>query len=342
MKVFVVGATGYLGIRLCLKLADLGYTVHALCRNKAKAKPLTHENIVLFEGDLSDTTSLEKAMQGCEQVYHLAAYASVWDKNPQVFYDINAKGTENVLSIAKKTGVSKIVVTSTAGVVGHSQNKELVAEDSNQNVRLETEYEKSKLEGEKIAFNYALEGLHVVIVNPSRIYGPGLMSDSNAATKLIKLYNEGKWRFIPGSGESMGNYVFVDDVVEGHLLAMEKGRSGQRYIIGGENASFNQYFALLRKMTGKKQRLFKIPLGFMLFFAGIQLFLADNFSRKPLIIPAFVRKYNHHWNLSSGKAEKELGYRITNLETGFQKTLDWLDNEKKQKISFQKRTQIDL
>lgn len=328
MKVCIIGATGYVGEALALHLAQKGIQINALCRTPAKAKSLQHPNIQLISGDLSDPESLKKAMEGCQQVYHLAAFATVWHKTPSIFYDINVQGTKNVLEAAKYHKVEKIVVTSTAGVMGASPHKDsVVAENTNKEVKLSTEYEKTKLQSEQVCLSYAQEGMHVVIVNPSRIYGPGQMSESNAATKLIVQYYKGKWRFLPGDGKSMGNYVFIDDVIQGHLLAMEKGKSGERYILGGENVSFIQFFDQLKPLVPQPKKLYKVPLALMLGFAKFQLFLADNFSIKPLITPPFVRKYTFHWNLTSQKAIDELGYQITPLREGFAKTIEWLKTQ---------------
>ena len=191
-----------------------------------------------------------------------------------------------------------------------------------------TDYEKTKRESETLAFSYLEKGLDVVVVNPSRVYGPGLLKESNSVTRLIKLYREGKWRLIPGDGHSRGNYVYLGDVVDGHLLAMERGKPGERYILGGDNVSYNELFDLIKKITGKDYRLYHIPLGPMLLFARIQVFLAEWFGRKPLIVPALVKKYTRDWNLSSEKAQRDLGYTITPIGEGLKKTIDWIDRKR--------------
>jgi len=164
-----------------------------------------------------------------------------------------------------------------------------------------------------------------VIVNPTRVYGPGPLNVSNSVTKLIKQYTEGKWKFIPGDGMSTGNYVFVDDVINGHILAMERGLAGERYLLGGEDATYHELFDTIASIGGKRHKLYKMPLGVLLTFGKIQLFLAETFGRQPLITPGWVRKYLYKWSVSSAKAEKELGYRITPLNEGVRKTVDWLN-----------------
>ncbi len=170
------------------------------------------------------------------------------------------------------------------------------------------------------------KGLHAVIVSPPRVYGPGLLSESNGMTRIIHRYEQGKWRLIPGDGSKISNYVFVDDVVHGHWLAMEKGKSGEKYILGGQNASYNEFFSMLKHISQKNYRLYKIPIWAMLLFAHMQLLLAKIFHKNPLITPIWVKKYLHNWELTSEKAQKELGYVITPLEVGLKKTLLWIRN----------------
>jgi farnesol dehydrogenase len=155
------------------------------------------------------------------------------------------------------------------------------------------------------------------------------MSVSNIATKLIDWYSRGKWRFLPGRGHQVGNYVFVDDVVRGHLLAMDKGQPGQRYILGGENHSYRDYFGTVAEITDQRYRLYGVPLWVMMIFAKVQVALSV-FGRTPAITPGFVRKYNYHWSVDTGKAVRELGYEITPLKRGVEITLEWLKNRSKE------------
>ncbi len=164
----------------------------------------------------------------------------------------------------------------------------------------------------------------MVIVNPTRVFGPGFLSESNGVTKMIKQYVEGKWRLIPGNGNRSGNYVFVEDVVTGHLLAMERGKSGERYVLGGENISYNQLFQYTRQASGVHKRLFKIPLWIMLAAAGIMKIFSTLTGKPPLIVPDLVRKFNHNWIVSSDKAMQELGYAPMRASEGIEKTVHWL------------------
>ena len=325
-RIFITGATGFIGRKLAHKLAGEGHEVVALIRSKAKAAALQHDKISLVEGDLFSLEALEKGMAGCREVYHLAAFASVWAQG-DAFRRVNIDGTFNILDAAKKTGVEKVVVTSTAGVMGPAVEDRPVNEDTPRRVGFFTEYESTKYESELKIKECVANGQHVVMVNPTRVYGPGPLNVSNSVTKLVKQYIAGKWKFIPGDGLSTGNYVFVDDVIRGHILAMDKGRPGERYLLGGEDATYFELFGTIAELSGKQYKLYKMPLGVMLAFAKLQLFLAEKFGRQPMITPGWVRKYLYKWSVSSAKAEKELGYQITSLHSGIQQTLDWLKKE---------------
>ncbi|MCE7992194.1 MAG: SDR family oxidoreductase [Roseivirga sp.] len=324
-RIFITGATGFIGRKLAHKLADEGHEIVALIRSKSKAAALTHERISFVEGDLFSIEALEAGMENCHEVYHLAAFASVWAKG-DTFKEVNIDGTLNILDAAKKQGVDKIVVTSTAGVIGPAVDGP-VNEETPRQVDFFTDYESTKYESELKIKERVTEGQHVVIVNPTRVYGPGPLNVSNSVTKLVKQYIAGKWKFIPGDGMSTGNYVFVDDVINGHVLAMKNGRAGERYLLGGDDATYWELFDLIAEIGGQKYKLYKMPLGVLLAFGKFQLFLAENFGRQPMITPGWVRKYLYKWSVSSDKAKQELGYEITSLEAGIQKTVDWLRKE---------------
>jgi nucleoside-diphosphate-sugar epimerase len=323
MKVFVSGATGFIGERLCLKLADKGYTVHALYRDIDKTLGIQHPNIKLFKGDITDCESVKTAMQGCEQVYHVAAFTDVWAKRVQIIYDLNVLATECILELALNLGVKKLVFTSTAGVMGPSISG-MVDERTVRSLDYFMEYELTKAIAEAKVRGYVEKGLECVIVSPTRVYGPGVLNKSNSVTIMIKQFYEGKWRIIPGNGKSIGNYVLVDDVVNGHILAMEKGGSGEKYILGGSNVSYLEFFEEIEKLIGQRRWMIKLPLFMMLAVANLMMLFTKIFGIKPLITPALVRKFNYNWNVSSAKAIKELGYSPTSFEEGAKRTLEWI------------------
>jgi nucleoside-diphosphate-sugar epimerase len=326
MKICITGVTGYIGQKLALQLAAAGHTIHALVRDTQKGKLLLdHPNILLFAGDILDFNSLLNAMMGCAQVYHLAALASVWHKNPQSFRVVNVSGLKNVLDACLQLNITDVLFTSTAGVVGNSVDGKPVCECTNFNPKLETLYEQSKVEAEKLLESYISKGIRGVIVNPSRVYGPGLLTESNGFTRLMKMYINGQWKIKPCNGKSIGNYVYIDDTINGLIAAMEKARPGERYLLGGINATYNEFFSLVDELSGVTRKMYNVPLPVMLFLSRVQLMMAKMFGKQPMITPPFVRKYNKHWIVSSQKAEQDLGYTITPLREGVSKTLDWLN-----------------
>ncbi len=325
MKYFITGATGFIGTNLALALAGKGHQVRALVRTPAKATPLKHPNIELIRGELNDHNVLKRAMQGVDGVFHLAAYAKPWARQPTLYNQINLLATKAILDIASEIQVPKIVFTSTAGTLGPS-GESPVKENTPRLHDFFNEYESTKFMAEKYIKDYVLEGMDVSIVHPSRVYGPGSLSKSNSVTIMIKNYLKGTWRIIPGNGEKRGNYVYIDDVVEGHIGAMEKGQPGAQYILGGENASYSEFFHAVRQISGKNHRLVKIPVPLLVAFASVQMFLSRLVNRPPLLPPKWVKKYMYNWELDSRKAQQELDYKITPLAAGLQHTIHWLEN----------------
>ncbi|HEY6979266.1 MAG TPA: SDR family oxidoreductase [Chitinophagaceae bacterium] len=325
MNIFITGATGYVGNNLAKRLADEGHTIHALCRSANKSFLLDHPNIKIFRGDITEVASIEKAMQGCNRVYHLAAFARVWAKDPSLFYKLNVEGTKHVLEVARKLAINDIVFTSTGGVLGPSNGRPVKEADTRIG-NVFNEYEDTKTQAEELCREYCNKfKMRIVIVNPPRIYGPGIESESNAVTRLIKLYLKGKWKILPGDGKRTGSYVYVDDVVNGHILAMEKGRSGERYILSGVNASYNEFFGLLAKVSGKKVALYRFPVGLMLIAGYTIMGYSKITGNPPLLTPKWIKKYFYDWSLSCEKAKKELGYTYRSLEEGLQQTVNWIN-----------------
>lgn len=326
MKVFLTGATGFIGERLSAKLIEDGHGVHALIRSRAKAARLLEASVKVFEGDLHDTSTIEEAMQGCDAAFHLAAYARVWSKDRNLPYRINVEGTENVFEAAKKAGVKRVVFTSTGGTLEPSDNGNPTDENTPRKTGYFNAYEVTKAAAEELAVEYNSGALEVITVNPTRVYGPGQVSASAAMTKIISKYNRGKWHIIPGDGKNFGNYVFIDNVVNGHLLALAKGKPGERYILGGENATYDQFFETLEKVTGRKAWMVHIRYPLLRAVTWVQFAGMRLAGKPPLITPEWIKKYLHHWACSSKKAQQDLGYQITPLDEGIKKTLEWIKN----------------
>lgn len=326
-KIFVTGSTGYIGQLLVNRLLENGNTVHALMRDIEK-NPFKHPNLKPVQGDILNFESVLKGMQGCLFVYHVAAYARLRAENSDTYYQVNLIGTKNILDASHLVQVEKIVVTSTGGVLGPSYDSPL-EETWSRKLPFFNHYEKSKYLMEKMIKKYAARNLKVVIVNPPRVYGPGVMSQSNAVTNIIWKYMEGKWRIIPGNGQNLSSYAFVDDVVEGHILAMKNGASGERYILGGENISYNYLLNLIRELSGIRKLMFKVPMSLIIFFSLFESAIAKAGKWLPKLPYDWIRKYSYNWALSSQKAVDEIGYQITPFKKGLAKTIEWIEQNQK-------------
>ncbi len=325
MRFYITGGTGFIGRELTKKITGQGYPVHLLVRSAGKAVGLDTNLVSLFKGDLSDVAAVERSMQGCTHVFHLAAYARPYARDPSLFDRINVKGTQHVLEAAFKLGIKKVVFTSTAGTLAATGPDNDASEDSPMPGEQNTGYARTKALAEQRCKEYVQKGLDVTIVSPTRVFGPGVLSKSNAVTRIIWGYKKGRWRIIPGNGKAFGNYVYVTDVVDGHLKAMHKGRMGEKYILGGNNVSFNGLFETIASVTGRKRILVRIPAPLLQMASFVFVALARLTKKPALISPGWIGQYLQHRRLSSDKAVRELGYTVTPLRKGIENTLKWLD-----------------
>lgn len=323
MKIFITGATGFIGMQVAKILACRGESVNVLCRSTADVTELNGYKINIHWGDVLDVSSVEKAMSGCERVFHLAAYARNWAKDPSTFLRMNVLGLRNVLETAQKYSIQKVVFTSSEVTMGPS-NGVPVDESRRRTVKCFTDYEHSKLLAEELVQQYVRQGLHVVTVNPTRVFGPGPLREGNSVTKMIQLYIAGKWRLVLGDGCGIGNYAFIDDVVQGHLRAMDVGKPGEKYILGGENVSYKEFFDLISDISGKRFKLIHVPSFLALAISHTEKFRAEWFNHYPLITPGWARTFLNDWACTTAKAERELGYSPTPLRESLKATIQWL------------------
>ncbi len=325
MTIFLTGASGFIGQRLAERLSAEGHQVRCLVRSPGKFTSLASlAGVTAVPGDLEDISALEKGVSDCDTVFHLAAFAKPWSKDKSIPYRVNVTGTENLLKVSLGAGVKRFVFTSSAAVIGPSPGVDPIDETFPRSVPFFNEYEETKAAAEKLVMAYCRDGMETVIVNPPRVYGPGPVNESNSLTKMIRLYHLGRWRIMPGDGTCIGCYVLVDDVVNGHILAALRGKPGHRYILGGENLTFRQFFDTLAGVTGSRHWLLPLPVGMMVAVAKVMEWQSSVTGIPPLITSQWVKKYLNHWSLSSQKAMTDLGYSITPLGEGVKITLEWL------------------
>jgi nucleoside-diphosphate-sugar epimerase len=323
--IFVTGATGFIGTKLVNELVRQGHTVHALTRATSNRDGLEHERIILVHGDIMNRESLVEGMKGCSHAFHLAAYAKNWARDPKVFFNHNVLGMQNVFDAAKEIGIQRVVWTSTIVTFGPTAPG-LVGDETMPRItsKYYTEYEETKSIAEKEALKMAAEGFPVVMVNPTRVYGPGKLTEGNSVSLMIDQYDRGLVPILLNHGVNIGNYALVDDLVRGHILAMEKGRIGERYIIGGENVSLKKFYELVDEVSGKKHFQINLPPTVGLAYGGIQKFAADKFGIYPQITTGWVETFLQDWAYSCAKAERELGYTFTPLKEGVRLTYEWI------------------
>jgi len=326
MNVLITGATGFIGQNLTRYLFFRDYNLRALCRFSSNFSVLSEIPIQIYQGDVRDMSSVEKALNGCDYVFHLAGCARNWSKDRQVYFDVNVKGTKNVLEAAQKMDIKKVIFISTSMTFGPSKDS-----PKNEFEKRESDffcdYERSKFYAEDAVDSYIRRGLPVVIVNPTRVFGPGLLTEGNSVTKIVLMYLKGKWRLVPGDGSAIGNYVFIEDLVQGIWLALQNGKPGEKYILSGENLSMNTFFDTLAKLSHKNFKMIHLPLWIVQIYAGFQISLAKWLDYYPLITPDWVKVLSKDWTFCSNKAKRELGYTFTPFQDALLKTIKWLNKK---------------
>ncbi len=322
--VFLTGYSGFIGGHLGQLLLEQGHTLHLLGRSSPQGLEQYQNHWKWTKGDIESKELVREAMEGCEFGFHLAGYARLWSKDPSIWFRINTQGAENVMEAALQLGMRRLIHTSTAGTIGPSLPGIPANEETIRHHDFFHPYESSKFLSEERALRYAQRGLDVVVVNPTRVYGPGELSESNAFARLADLYLKGKWNTLPGDGSRLGSYAWIEDVVHGIMAALERGRTGERYLLGGENLSYTEFFKILAEVSGKSVKMKPVALPLMLTFSKMQTWRAELTGKPPLIVPSWVRKYEYDWAVNSSKAVDELGYTLTPFRDGMAETVKFL------------------
>ena len=324
MKILVTGATGYVGHCLALTLARQGNQVHILVRNLQSDFIPQHPNIIVFSGDIIKTETISLAIQDCEQVFHAAALVKLYARRPADFYDINVDGTRNMLEAALKAGVQKFVFTSSCGVIGPSLHQPM-SESDPRITGFDNDYDLSKYLAEKLVMEYAMKGLFTIVASASKVFGPGIETHTMGVNGTIKRFIEGKPTFCPSPSHFISNYVFIDDLVRGHILATEKGTSGEKYILGGENISYKSFFETLRNVSGVPGILLPVSKNIARLYGTWHVLQSKLLGKEPFFNAKVANHIFCNKSLSCSKAEKELGYTITPHALAIQSTIQFLN-----------------
>lgn len=325
MRAFVTGATGFLGSHVARVLADQGADLQLLVRPTSNLKNL--EGLVspgtkaeTATGDLRDAASLEKAMAGCDTVFHVAADYRLWVRDPQEMYKSNVEGTRAVLESARKNGVRRVIYTSSVATIGFTADGSPADEDSPVSLAdMIGHYKKSKFMAEQIAMEAGRSGMNVVTVNPTTPVGEQDVKPTPTGRIVVDFLK----RKFPAYVETGLNLVDVRECARGHVMAAEKGRSGERYILGGENLTLKQILDTLGKITGLPSPKIKLPYAFA-FAAGVVGEITGRLLRaEPRATVDTVRLGMKRMFASSYKAERELGWKIVPVEDALRRAVDW-------------------
>ncbi len=324
MTILVTGGTGFLGQRLVGALVSKGEHVRILSRSTEKARLLLPSAVEIAEGDVRDFASVKKAVEGCDRVFHAASQVSMWERDRHSFDSINVAGADAVFKASELAGVKRVVYTSSFMALGPSGDNPLTEDQERCDYEFHNDYERTKYLGYETAESYAKKGFPIVITFPGVIYGPGLMTAGNIVVGLMKEFIAGKLPGTIGPGDRQWCYSFIDDVVGGHISAMEKGENGKGYILGGDNRTMNELFDILEKQTGVRKPGAHLPYWLCRMFGMAYVARAMLFGKTPRFTHQVVDIYKHSWAYDCKRAKKELGYTTTPLERGIELTLEWM------------------
>jgi hopanoid-associated sugar epimerase len=321
-KTFVTGGSGHVGANLVRALLARGEAVRALVRPQSNNRALDGLDVERVEGDLRDAASIDRAVDGCDRVYHVAAFVSLRRGAQQEVFDANITGTRHVLAAADRAGVAKTVFCSSFGAVGHNPSGGPSDETFTVNpFETHLDYELSKAMAELEVHRAVHRGQDVTIVNPCGIVGPHDYKPSSVGQTILDFANRRMPAYVPGQFE----FVAVRDVVAGHLLAMDRGRPGERYILSGGQFTLDQILDHLSALCGVKKPRLRIPVPVMLPIAHLTSALMRTFApdKPPRFTPGTIRILNGGKHADITKARRELGFVPTSVMDAFTEAYAW-------------------
>jgi farnesol dehydrogenase len=309
MKVLVTGGTGYLGRAVASALAARGHELVIFARGASRSGiPGT-----VIDGDIRDRAAVERAAAGCDAISHSAALVSIWRRRRADFDEINVGGLHNVLAAAATHQIKRVLYTSSfVALPPRGRSEPLIAND----------YQRTKVAADRAADEAVRAGSPLIRVYPGVVYGPGAFTEGNLVGRLIADHLKGKLPGLVGP-EHPWSYAYVDDVAAGHCAALERGRPGARYALGGENAPQQRVFELVQQITGRvPPRRIPFPIAEML--GAAEELRVTLFGGMPLITRGAVEIFRHDWSLDSTDAVRELDYPQTPLADGVSRTVESL------------------
>jgi dihydroflavonol-4-reductase len=319
MRAFITGATGFVGANLARRLLEKGYQVRALVRPQSDPKNLQGLDIDRIEGDLL-SPDLTEQIRGCQVAFHVAAHYSLWQSDRQQLYDSNVLGTRNVLAALRDAGVKRTVYTSSVAAIGVKGNGASADETYQSPVEnLVGDYKKSKYWAEQEAHAAVRNGQDIVIVNPSTPIGPWDVKPTPTGDIIVRFLRRG----MPVYLNTGLNLIHVQDVAEGHILALEQGKTGDRYILGNENVTLAQMLDILSKLTGLPAPKGQVPAWIPLSAAWVDEQVLARLGKTPSVPLDGVRMSQQLMFYDPSKARRELGLPQTSIRTALQEAVDW-------------------
>jgi dihydroflavonol-4-reductase len=326
LKAFVTGATGFLGSHVARVLAEQGAELRLLVRPTSDLRNIQDLKADRVEGDLRDSASIEKALSGCDVAFHVAADYRLWVRDPDAMYRSNVEGTRSLLEAARKQGVARVVYTSSVATMGFtsgSSSKNGYVADETSPVSLADmigHYKRSKFMAEQVAIDAARSGVDVVIVNPTTPIGERDIKPTPTGRIVVDFLK----RKFPAYVETGLNLVDATECARGHIQALEKGRSGERYILGGENLTLKQILDRLAAITGLKSPTVKLPYFFALATGVVDEMVTGRLlGKEPRATIDAVRMGRKMMFVSSAKAERELGWRTVPVGAALRRSVEW-------------------
>jgi dihydroflavonol-4-reductase len=320
MKAFVTGGTGFIGKHLVRQLVERGYDVVALARSEEGAGTLRQLGAEIAHGDVTDVTAMRPAMRDSDVLFHLAAWYKLGSRDWHHAESINVGGTRKVLRLAQELGVPKIVYTSTVAVFGDTKGK-LVDENYTSDGPFLTEYDRTKwLAHYKVAVPFIEKGAPIVIVMPGGVYGP---EDPSVNGELLRRFYRGQLPVVPGP-ETTWTYAHVEDVACGHILAAEKGRIGESYILAGPAIPLGELVDFLAYLTGRRAPLLRVPARLLRPLAPLAGMLHTMLPLPDIYSEEAVRCLGVTYMARADKARAELGWQLRSLHDGLIETLTHL------------------
>jgi dihydroflavonol-4-reductase len=321
LKTFLTGATGFLGSHVARVLAAQGAELRLLVRATSNLKNLEGLHAETATGDLRDPASLDSAMSGCDTVFHVAADYRLWARDPEEMYHSNVEGTRAILEAARKNGVRRVVYTSSVATMGFTRNGNPADEDSPVTLAdMIGHYKRWKFMAEQIALEAGRRGMHVVVVNPTTPVGEQDIKPTPTGRIILDFLK----RKFPAYVDTGLNLVDVTECARGHVAALERGKTGERYILGGEDLTLKQILDKLGAITGLSSPTVKLPYFFAFAAAAVDETITGRIlHREPRATIDAVRMGRKKMFASSAKAERELGWKLVPAENALRRAVAW-------------------